>query len=278
MTKARQSKSGFTLIELLVVIAIIAILAAILFPVFAAAREKARQTSCLSNMKELGLGCSMYSTDYDEHYASANGTCYGAPAGCSQDNPLPSEQWQWTIYPYVKNWQIYLCPDDPRDNNIPVSYVYNNWGLNYHITNNGGLSLGGTADPAETVELVEGGNTGYTDGTAFHMQAAREVEDYTLWTQWNRITHDEPDWNYSDKSPRHGDGRNVTWVDGHAKYMQTYSYCTNFAKQTGNKITWQMIDNGHNPAQIGSTGKPGWDIDFGEPNPAAGCPNPKIPL
>ena len=278
MKKVRQYKTGFTLIELLVVIAIIAILAAILFPVFAAAREKARQTSCLSNMKELGLGCAMYSTDYDGRYASANGTCYGVTTpNCSQTNPGPSSQWQWTIYPYVKNWQIYICPSDPRNANIPVSYVYNNWGLNNHSNNTGGANEAATVDPAQIAELVEGGNTGYTDGSAVAMAGAQEVEDYTLWTQWNRITHDEPDWNYSDKSPRHGDGRNVAWVDGHAKYIQTYSYCTNFAKQTGNKLTWAMIDNGHDPGYIGSTGKPGWDIDFGEPNPAAGCPNPPIP-
>jgi prepilin-type N-terminal cleavage/methylation domain-containing protein/prepilin-type processing-associated H-X9-DG protein len=275
MTKARQHKTGFTLIELLVVIAIIAILAAILFPVFAAAREKARQTSCLSNMKELGLGLAMYTTDYDGHYACSGGTCFGGYAGCSQATPTPTLNWQWVVYPYVKNWQIYVCPSDPRSSNIPVSYVYNNWGL----TNgsNFGLTEAVTVDPAEIAELVEGGNTGYTDGTPADMRGAQEVEDYTLWTQWNRITHDEPDWNYSDKSPRHGDGRNVTWVDGHAKYKPTYSYCTNFAKQTGNALTWAMIDNGHDPGHIGSTGKPGWDIDFGEPNPAAGCPNPPIP-
>ncbi len=274
MMKARQEKTGFTLIELLVVIAIIAILAAILFPVFAAAREKARQTSCLSNMKELGLGCAMYTTDYDGHYPSANGTCYGGYAGCGQGTPTPTSQWQWTIYPYVKNWGVYECPSDPRTTNIPVSYLYNNWGLNFWSTNVGGLNEAVTTSPATIAELVEGGNTGYTDGTTVDMNGAREVEDYTLWTQWNRITHDQPDWNYSDKSPRHGDGRNVTWVDGHAKYVQTYSYCTNFAKQTGNKLTWANIDNGHNAGYIGNTGKPGWDMDFGEPKPGAGCPGP----
>jgi len=276
--KAKQGKTGFTLIELLVVIAIIAILAAILFPVFAAAREKARQTSCLSNMKELGLGIAMYTNDYDSHYPGAGGTCFEALyPNCSQGNPCPTGQWQWVTQPYVKNWQIYECPSDPRTSNIPVSYVYNNWGLNYWSTNVGGLNEAATVSPATIAELVEGGNTGYTDGTAADMKGAQEVEDYTLWTQWNRITHDEPDWNYSDKSPRHGDGRNVTWADGHAKYVQTYSYCTNFAKQTGNKLTWANIDNGHSPGYIGSTGKPGWDIDFGEPNPANGCPNPPIP-
>jgi prepilin-type N-terminal cleavage/methylation domain-containing protein/prepilin-type processing-associated H-X9-DG protein len=282
MTKARQSKTGFTLIELLVVIAIIAILAAILFPVFAQAREKARQTSCLSNMKELGLGILMYTNDYDSHYPGAGGGCFEALfAGCGQETPTPTGQWQWVIQPYVKNWQMYLCPSDPRFPNIAVSYVYNNWGLtldNGGPAENSGRNEAATVTPATIAALVEGGNTGWSpNGTAAQVAGSQETDDFTLWTQWNRITHDEPDWNHSDKSPRHGDGRNVTWTDGHAKYVQTYSYCTNFAKQTGNKLTWANIDNGHSPGHIGSTGQPGWDIDFGEPNPAAGCPNPEIP-
>jgi prepilin-type N-terminal cleavage/methylation domain-containing protein/prepilin-type processing-associated H-X9-DG protein len=90
---------GFTLIELLVVIAIIAILAAILFPVFAQAREKARQTACLSNTKQLALGVFMYAQDYDETLpvAGTNAQCRG--------------RWQWQIFPYVKNEQIFTCPN-----------------------------------------------------------------------------------------------------------------------------------------------------------------------
>jgi prepilin-type N-terminal cleavage/methylation domain-containing protein/prepilin-type processing-associated H-X9-DG protein len=90
---------GFTLIELLVVIAIIAILAAILFPVFAQAREKARQTACLSNTKQLALGVFMYAQDYDETLpvAGYNQQCRG--------------RWQWQIYPYVKNEQMFTCPN-----------------------------------------------------------------------------------------------------------------------------------------------------------------------
>ena len=82
---------GFTLIELLVVIAIIAILAAILFPVFARAREKARQASCLSNEKQLALGLLMYCQDYDEQM----------PA---------SDDWATVIYPYIRNSEILNCP------------------------------------------------------------------------------------------------------------------------------------------------------------------------
>jgi prepilin-type N-terminal cleavage/methylation domain-containing protein/prepilin-type processing-associated H-X9-DG protein len=279
MKRGSQRSAGFTLIELLVVIAIIAILAAILFPVFAQAREKARQTSCLSNMKQLALGCAMYLQDYDGHTVSAGAGCYGSWAGCSDDNPLPSMQWQWTIYPYVKNWSIYLCPSDPRDPaNVPVSYTFNNWGLNTRGGNGvGGVNEAITDKPAETVELIESGNTGYVDGTPAHTKAAQMVEDYTTWTQWNRVTHDQVDWNWSDKMPRHGDGANIAFVDGHAKFKQFSSYCTNHQKRTGNGLPWSMMDNGRDPNHIGggggcNSGIGQYDMDCGEPKPGAGCP------
>jgi len=264
--------SAFTLIELLVVIAIIAILAAILFPVFAQARESARKTSCLANIKQLALGCAMYSTDYDGRYVSSGGDCYGGYAGCSIDKPTPTVQWQFTIFPYVKNWQIYRCPSDPRDElTIPVSYTENNWGLNKRDGDGvGGLNESTTDKPAETVLLIESGNTGWVDGTVAHRDAARMVSDYTTWTQWNRITHDQPDWNWSDKMPRHGDGANMAFTDGHAKFHQLISYCTNKAKRTGNGLAWSAIDNGRDPGHSATVGQ--WDMDFGEPKPGAGCP------
>ena len=96
-----RRQRGFTLIELLVVIAIIAILAAILFPVFAKAREKARTASCLSNLKQLALANGMYTQDYDER------TVFGSGYLGNDQN------WQLKIDPYTKNKQMLLCPSSP---------------------------------------------------------------------------------------------------------------------------------------------------------------------
>jgi prepilin-type N-terminal cleavage/methylation domain-containing protein/prepilin-type processing-associated H-X9-DG protein len=117
MKMLKPLRQSFTLIELLVVIAIIAILAAILFPVFAQAREKARQASCLSNIKQLTLGFMMYSQDYDETFPQWRwdqnySTSWGDAGSPSPNNATTI--WYYAIYPYVKNGQVYGCPSDPR--------------------------------------------------------------------------------------------------------------------------------------------------------------------
>ena len=101
--------SGFTLIELLVVIAIIAILAAILFPVFAKAREQARKTACLSNEKQIGTGLMMYAQDYDELLPERYGNTDPA-AGDLENNCIRS--WKNMLAPYIKNTQVYKCPSN----------------------------------------------------------------------------------------------------------------------------------------------------------------------
>jgi prepilin-type N-terminal cleavage/methylation domain-containing protein/prepilin-type processing-associated H-X9-DG protein len=113
MATRKSSSRGFTLIELLVVIAIIAILAAILFPVMAKAREKARQTNCGSNVRNLVTGARMYSDDYD-----------GSPLLCG------AFPWYQRLDPYVRNTQILFCPSDPTDPAArSTSYAYNMNGL-----------------------------------------------------------------------------------------------------------------------------------------------------
>jgi prepilin-type N-terminal cleavage/methylation domain-containing protein/prepilin-type processing-associated H-X9-DG protein len=118
-------RTAFTLIELLVVIAIIAILAAILFPVFAAAREKARQTQCVNNLKQIGLGILQYAQDYDEFFPMADvRQCYGSAGQNAVGSAMPGSycegqcnnintMWMDAIYPYTKSTAIYYCPDGP---------------------------------------------------------------------------------------------------------------------------------------------------------------------
>jgi prepilin-type N-terminal cleavage/methylation domain-containing protein/prepilin-type processing-associated H-X9-DG protein len=139
----RFASRGFTLIELLVVIAIIAILAAILFPVFAQAREKARQATCQSNLKQLGSALMMYVQDYDETFPMAIGSNWGSNGQFSifptdadgTANPSAARQAMWAnvIQPYVKNYNVYRCPSTVEvdlfklawTKKIPHSYTYN---------------------------------------------------------------------------------------------------------------------------------------------------------
>jgi prepilin-type N-terminal cleavage/methylation domain-containing protein/prepilin-type processing-associated H-X9-DG protein len=143
---------GFTLIELLVVIAIIAILAVILFPVFSKAREKARQTSCTSNEKQLGLAFMQYVQDYDEYYPNGLPTTYGLTFNLGTG-------WAGVVYPYVKSTGIFVCPDDtstPASGSYQVSYAYNVDIPRYDAANNyGAIQASKLLAPANTVLLSE---------------------------------------------------------------------------------------------------------------------------
>jgi len=150
-------RRGFTLIEILVVIAIIAILSAILFPVFAKVREKARQTACLSNEKQLAMGLMQYTQDNDEFYPFGNNIPWGGGAG-----------WAGTIYPYVKSEKVYLCPDDSPGYGTSYCYNGNLAHSNYPGPVPAPSSIAILSSPARTVMLAE--VTGNSWGVPYSIQ------------------------------------------------------------------------------------------------------------
>ncbi len=166
-----RSRCGFTLIELLVVIAIIAILAAILFPVFAKAREKARQTSCLSNMKQINLAVLMYSNDYDEKYPGVR-MCY-------QVNGV-GVSWRRLVIPYIRNQALFQCPSatdrlswcEESDLGMPTSYAFATAGCDqthqyFCYCCDRVVALAAIERPAETLTLVEWTNGCNPDACAW---------------------------------------------------------------------------------------------------------------
>lgn len=197
-------RRGFTLIELLVVIAIIAILAAILFPVFARAREKARQSSCLSNVKQLALGALMYAQDYDERLVPSAIT----------GNPSDYDNWFELVQPYVKNTQVLICPSW---SSYTLGYGWNYSPLTYNWQSPGGYIYGGVplamiAQPAETIMLADSGTHqlsggGWSSGMTYVITSAREPDNYFVYL-------------------RHNETANVAFCDGHAK-AQNEGYVTN---------------------------------------------------
>lgn len=190
-------RRGFTLIELLVVIAIIAILAAILFPVFARAREKAQQTSCLSNMKQLALAETMYISDYDGKLGAIN--CWPDTVPCWQRPGSPGAG-SWValglLNPYMKNQQIYRCPSVDAWNSYGVNVYNPNRGD--HVGWNGLMKVDQLDHPAGHILIAESNNV-------------------FLW-----------DWRWADGSgslwPRmrwhHNEGLNCGFADGHGKWRK----------------------------------------------------------
>jgi len=181
-----QRQKGFTLIELLVVIAIIAILAAILFPVFAKVREKARQTSCLSNEKQLGLSIAQYSNDYDEKIP-----CGFFQGGVGGHAWVGGYGWAGQIYPYTKSVEVFSCPDDDT---YPPAVSY---GMNanvilagatansiYDVCNNDAdptpVPLAGFVQPAKTVLLFEVTNVNTDVSKSLNTQANHDFSPYGM--------------------------------------------------------------------------------------------------
>jgi prepilin-type N-terminal cleavage/methylation domain-containing protein/prepilin-type processing-associated H-X9-DG protein len=192
-------RRGFTLIELLVVIAIIAILAAILFPVFARAREKARQSSCLSNVKQMMTAVMMYVQDYDERFPRYAG--YRAPSVVMPEGGY--DYWFECIYPYTKNAQIFSCPSQSHSGirsggstaNHPDFPDGVNYGWNTYLNTD---SLADIERPTRLGVIADGYNN------YWRLQRPPDTNHY-MWS-WNR----------------HNDGSNVGFADGHAKWVKVY--------------------------------------------------------
>lgn len=139
MLRTRNLFKGFTLIELLVVIAIIAILAAILFPVFAQAKEAAKKTSCAMNMRQLGLGIIMYQGDWDDTFSP--GYYYNAPNGPGVLDNSGINSWSGLIMPYVKSYKVFVCPDDLVKGQAPTNFLPDNLGEGVPIGATTGVAL-----------------------------------------------------------------------------------------------------------------------------------------
>jgi len=211
-------RSGFTLIELLVVIAIIAILAAILFPVFARAREQARKTSCLSNLKQLGLGFLMYAQDYDEKLP---GVRFGDGAGQS----WPWVVWQgsvdWTgvfthaVQPYIKNRSIFQCPSgtsvDRWSGQNGLSYCYSEY---FYNLDQGWATLARVGNAPAGVAAVSMLSECFSSGIYMDWENSGPTLPDGVMDGLNRIRYHT--WN---PWQANHEGTNITYADGHSKFV-----------------------------------------------------------
>lgn len=237
----RNTRStGFTLIELLVVIAIIAILAAILFPVFAQAREKARTASSGSNARQLALAIRMYVQDYDERF----------PFGGWMPNSTGTWEWQNSTAPYIKNKGLYRCPSSSDDDELPgnptawawnrnpVSYLYNNM-LAEGRNPSPDASV---VAPADCFMLMDGHQDwGGRNGVDWmgRPNTVWLMEDTTWGTTCSLIDGWLPWQGFTWGLPRHNQGANVCFADGHVKYKKVTPLAANTSTAVGNVIHGQ---------------------------------------
>jgi len=207
-------RRGFTLIELLVVIAIIAILAAILFPVFARAREKARQVACMSNIRQIGVAVWMYVEDYKGVIPWDDLTIGGAPEGTA-----PTWTWRLMIFPYVQNDQIFVCPTAPRQNTFDGTFPDYGQTAGYainHVHWDNDLGTGAEPPPGHPVEDIR-----YPVRCILLTDFTGDYSISAWGTQAHGYVHDDP------SGTRHNDGCNYLFCDGHVKWQTpTQIRCT----------------------------------------------------
>jgi prepilin-type N-terminal cleavage/methylation domain-containing protein/prepilin-type processing-associated H-X9-DG protein len=210
----RTSKtSAFTLIELLVVIAIIAILAAILFPVFARARENARKSSCMSNLKQLGLAWMQYSQDYDEKVV---------PYSQDGSSGAAAVPWNRVMQPYLKSVQILICPSG--------SGLINSYTTNMRV-GGGGRSLADFPLVAQTVAFADGKGTNETtnqclaflipSNSSGAIHAARKLSDPNNLANGWQSTEGTGTTAGRIGAARHMEGANYCFIDGHVKWLKS---------------------------------------------------------
>ncbi|MCC6445735.1 MAG: prepilin-type N-terminal cleavage/methylation domain-containing protein [Armatimonadetes bacterium] len=240
-------RHGFTLIELLVVIAIIAILAAILFPVFAQAREKARAISCLSNVKQIMNSNLMYIQDYDESLNLYFTGWYDPATGTGG-------QWWWRLQPYIKNWGIFQCPSvgntsmavDPVTGKYIGDPGWGGYGYNYShmspcaVLCNPGRApykLAAYAKPAETVVLADGQGTCGTHDPG--------VASQTIGCPMCLGSPPCTGYPHYKLANRHSGGGSYGFLDGHAKWYKLE------AMEGLNKKANNLFGHGQGPGPSG---------------------------